>query len=247
MPGKGNRFLSDFGEDLALVQPYLRPVSLAAGEILYEVGETVRYVYFLRSGAVSKLTPFEDGAEIESALVGRGGAVGATAALGLRWSITRDVCHLACEAWSLPTERLAEACARSRVIHDALDRYCAWVMTCAVRNGACNARHSVDTRLCRWLLTCSDVLEEDEIALSQDVFAKMLGVQRSSVSPILQKLRRDGLIALERSRVRLLNRAGLLARACECYGAMKVEQGLWLEIRQEIAQSRGAESQIRRA
>lgn len=169
------------------------------------------------------------------------------AALGMRWSITRDVCHMACEAWRLPTERLVEASARSRVIHDALDSYCAWIMTCAVRNGACNACHSVDTRLCRWLLTCSDVLEEDEIALSQDVFAKMLGVQRSSVSPILQKLRRDGLIALERSRLRLLNRAGLLARACECYKAMRVEQGLWSEIRQEIAQNCGAQSQIRRA
>ena len=88
------------------------------------------------------------------------------------------------------------------------------------------------------------MLEEDEIALSQDVFAKMLGVQRSSVSPILQKLRRDGLIALERSRLRLLNRPGLLARACECYNAMRAEQGLWSEIRQEIAQNSGVKNQI---
>jgi CRP-like cAMP-binding protein len=237
MPGRGNRFLQAFGEDLALVQPHLRPVALAAGEVLFEAGDTIRHVYFLQSGVVSKLTAFEDGTEIECALIGRGGAVGAMSALGLRTSITRDVCHMPCEALQLSTGRLAEASRRSAVIHDALDHYCAWKMTCAVRNGACNARHSVDHRLCRWLLTCSDVLEEDEIALPQDVFAKMLGVQRSSVSPILQKLRRDGLVALERSRLRLLNRAGLLSRACECYDAMRVAERQWLDFGRDPAQS----------
>jgi hypothetical protein len=93
-------------------------------------------------------------------------------------------------------------------------------MSYAIRNGACNARHPVEQRLCRWLLTCSDVLEEPEIRLPQDVFAKMLGVQRTSVNPILQRLRADGLIELGRSRLILTDRTGLSGRACECYETM---------------------------
>jgi hypothetical protein len=101
-------------------------------------------------------------------------------------------------------------------------------MNYAIRNGACNARHPIEQRLCRWLLLCCDVLGQDEIALPQDVFAKMLGVQRSSVSPILQKLRLLGLISLERARLRVLSRERLLARACECYAAMTATNHLLL-------------------
>jgi CRP-like cAMP-binding protein len=246
MAGRGNAFLDNFGPDVALVTPYLRPVSLAAGEVICEAGERIRHVYFLSSGAVSKLTPFEDGSEIECALVGRKGAVGAMSALGLKTAVTRDVCHLPCEALRLPVERLAEATARSQRIHDVLDHYCAWLMAAAVRNGACNARHAVDQRLGRWLLQCADALQEDEIALSQDVFAKMLGVQRSSVSPILQKLRREGLVALERSRLRVLDRAGLLARSCECYAAMKSTERQWVNYSQSYDQNTGALRRIGR-
>jgi CRP-like cAMP-binding protein len=224
------------GEDISCLRPHLHPVSLTAGEVLCEAGDRIRHIYFLQSGAVSMLTPFEDGSEIECALIGREGAVGAMAALGLRSAITRDVCHLPCQALRLPAARLAEAGQRSRRVRDALDRYCAWKMVCAVRNGACNARHGVEQRLCRWLLVCSDVLEQDEIALPQDVFAKMLGAQRSSVSPILQKLRRDGLIRLDRARLRLIDRAGLLGRSCECYAVMKSAERQWLSFDQPRAE-----------
>jgi CRP-like cAMP-binding protein len=244
MAGRGNAFLDAFGADVALIEPHLRPVSLAAGEVICEAGDQIRHVYFLSSGAVSKMTAFEDGSEIECALVGRKGAVGAMAALGLRTAVTRDVCHLPCEALRLPVERLAEATARSQRIHDALDRYCAWLMASAVRNGACNARHSVDQRLGRWLLQCADALEQDEIALSQDVFAKMLGVQRSSVSPILQKLRRDGFITLERSRLKVLDREGLLARSCECYAVMTSTERQWLNFSRSKDENMGSGRRI---
>jgi CRP-like cAMP-binding protein len=213
--------LAAFGADLELVRPHLRRVALEAGAVLCEPGERIRNVYFLEGGVVSKLTVFEDGAEIECALVGREGAVGALSALGLRTSVTRDICHLPVRAHVIDAALLAEIARRSPRIHDALDRYCAWKMTYAIRNGACNARHAVEQRLCRWLLTCSDVLQEREIRLSQDVFAKMLGVQRTSVNPILQRLRADGLVALGRSRLALMDRDGVRARACECYDSMR--------------------------
>lgn len=221
MARRTNRFLASFGADIALVRPYLREVTLDAGQVLCEPGDHIRYVYFLHEGVVSKMAVFEDGTEIECALVGCEGAVGAMSALGLRTSITRDICHLRVRALTMEAARLAEAARLSDTIHDALDRYCAWKMSYAIRNGACNARHSVEQRLCRWLLTCSDVLGEPQIRLPQDVFAKMLGVQRTSVNPILQRLRCEGLIELGRSRLTVLDRDGLRERACECYDAMR--------------------------
>jgi CRP-like cAMP-binding protein len=218
---RSNRFLASLGSDIERLRPHLREVTLSAGQVLCEPGDRIRTIYFLHEGVVSKLTVFHDGAEIECALVGREGAVGATAALGLRTAVTRDVCHLPGRAVAIDAARLAEAAQGSEAFRQALDRYCAWKMTYAIRNGACNARHPVEQRLCRWLLTCSDVLEEPEIRLPQDVFAKMLGVQRTSVNPILQRLRADGLIELGRARLTLLDRDGLSARACECYEALR--------------------------
>lgn len=228
MARRGSRFLASLGADAALIRPHLREVTLKAGQVLCEPGERIRNVYFLCGGVVSKMAVFEDGSEIECTLVGREGAVGAMSALGLRRSVTRDICHLNAPALTMEVARLREIVRVSEPIHDALDRYCAWKMSYAIRNGACNARHPVEQRLCRWLLTCSDVLEQSDIRLPQDVFATMLGAQRTSVNPILQRLRGEGLIELGRSRVTLRDRQGLKAWACECYEAMRWEDSYLL-------------------
>ena len=222
---RSNGFLASFGPDIALIRPHLREITIPAGEVLSEPGEQISKVYFLNEGLVSKLAVFEDGTEIECALAGRAGAVGAMSALGLRTSVTRDVCHMRASASVIGVTRLAEAARASTRIHDALDSYCAWKMTYAIRNGACNALHPVEQRLCRWLLTCADELEESEIRLPQDVFAKMLGVQRTSVNPILQRLKADQVIALGRSRLVVLDRDRLMDRACECYAVMRRSDG----------------------
>ena len=216
-----NRLLAAFGEDLALIRPKMRGVTLEAGQVLSEPGEPFHIAYFVQYGAVSKLTVFEDGSEIETALVGREGAIGVISALGVRNAMTRDICHTQVRALAIDTRALATAAHVSERIHTTIDNYCVWVMSCAIRNGACNARHGVEQRLCRWLLTCSDVLEQREIRLPQEVFAKMLGVQRTSVNPILQRLRGKGLIDLSRSRLTLSDRPGLIEHTCECYEAMR--------------------------
>lgn len=215
--GVGNTFLAQLGDELELLRPHLRRVALKSGQVLCEPGERLRLVYFLESGAVSKLTVFADGSEIEGALIGREGAVGATAALGLTTAATRDVCHLIATAMTIGVAQLADAAAGSPRVRALLDSYCAFKMIQSIRNGACNARHPVEPRLCRWLLTCSDVLESEDIRLPQDLFAKMLGAQRTSVNPILRRFQALGLIALGRARLTLLDRPGLEARACECY------------------------------
>lgn len=221
-----NSILNAFGPDCEGLRPYLTDVTLQAGEVLFEAGEEIRYIYFLHHGAVSKLTVFADGGEIESAFVGREGAVGAMAALGLGRSITRDICHVEARASRLPAERLREAFRTSPRIQEAIERYVVWKTAYAIRSGACNARHSVRQRLCRWILTCRDVLETRELTLSQDVFAKMLGVQRTSVNPILQDLKAAGALSLGRARITVKDGPLLMARSCECYAAMKQDHDL---------------------
>ncbi|HEY4029398.1 MAG TPA: Crp/Fnr family transcriptional regulator [Caulobacteraceae bacterium] len=221
MSPRTNRFLASLGDEIELIRPHLRESVLRPGQVLCEPGDTIRQVFFLHEGLVSKLTVFEDGTEIECALIGRDGAIGATSAIGMRTAITRDVCHLKARAACIDAVALERAAHQCKPIHQAIDGYCAWKMSYIIRNGACNARHSVEQRLCRWLLTCSDVLDRRQIDLRQDIFAKMLGVQRSSVNPILQRLQADGLIETGRGRVILMQRAALIARACECYPAMR--------------------------
>ncbi len=221
---RANRFLASLGDDVELIRPHLRESVLRPGQVLCEPGDTVRLVYFLHEGLVSKLTVFEDGTEIECALVGRHGAIGATAAIGLKTAITRDVCHLKARASCIDTAALERAARASERIHQAIDDYCAWKMSYVIRSGACNARHSVEQRLCRWLLTCADVLERRQIDLRQDIFAKMLGVQRSTINPILQRLQAEGLIEIGRGRLVITQRPALIGRACECYPAMRVPQ-----------------------
>jgi CRP-like cAMP-binding protein len=223
---RNNGVLAAIGEDYDLVRPHLREVTLRAGQVLCEPGDALRYVWFPHSGAISKLMTFEDGSEIECALIGREGAVGAATVLGPRRAVTRDICHVGAQASRLEARRLIEACSASPHIHEVIQQYIIRKLCVAIRNGACNACHSVEQRLSRWLLTCSDVLESDEIALPQDVFAKMLGVQRTSVNPTLRALQAAGAVALSRSRLAIRDRAVLNRHACECYQAMRRDQQL---------------------
>lgn len=223
-----NRILEAMGPDVELLRPHVTEVCIRSGQVLCEPGEQIDFVHFFHCGVVSKVTPFEDGSEIECALVGRDGAIGVMSALGVRTAVTRDICHIEARASRTPVAALSEAARQSQRVHDTLDRYCAWKMSAAIRCGACNACHSVEQRLCRWLLTCLDVLATDEIRLSQDVFASMLGVQRTSINPVLRSFQAGGLITLGRSRVTITDRDGLQDRACECYAALKrTEQTTW--------------------
>jgi CRP-like cAMP-binding protein len=216
-----NRILDAMKSDVELLTPHLTEVRLKPGDVLCEPGDTIDAVYFFHSGLVSKVTAFSDGQEIECAMTGRNGAAGVMSALGVTIAVTRDVCHLQADASKISVAALSRAAAASPRIHDVLDRYCAWKMSCAIRSGACNACHAVEQRLCRWLLMCMDMLGEPDIRLPQEVFAAMLGVQRTSINPVLRSFQASGLLHLGRSRVRIVDSERLQARACECYAAMQ--------------------------
>jgi CRP-like cAMP-binding protein len=219
-----NRLLDAFSADIRLIEPHLRFMTLPAGRCISEQGDQVRQVLFLENGFVSNLAAFEDGTEIECAYVSRDGAVGVFSAMGIRTSVTRDVCLIEAQGYAVDSQVLSAASARSPRVREVLDRYCAAKMNYALRVGACNGRHSVDQRLARWLLTCADAICSDAIPISQDLLAKLLGVQRTSINPALQRLKSCGMLSLSRSRIIIEQRGGMEERCCECYRALRATE-----------------------
>jgi len=228
-----NHLLLAVGAELEDLRPHIRDVELKVRQVLSEPGDDLRTVYFLHDGLVSKVAAFEDGTEIDCVIVGREGAVGAMTALGLRTALTRDICRCEAAASAIDAQVLRAALRRSPRVATVMHRYCIWKMSCAIRNGACNAVHKIEQRLARWLMTACDTLGEDDIRLPQDVLGKMLGVQRSSINPLLQKFRGAGLIDFRRSHIVVNDRAGLTRRACSCYVE---ETALREEMERELAQ-----------
>jgi CRP-like cAMP-binding protein len=210
---------------LGLIEADLVRTTLRAGQVLNEPGDEIRSIYFLAEGVVSKFAVFGNGHEVECVLVGPNSAIGALAAVGFRTALTRDVSIFDAQAWSLPRTRLEWACKHSPRVARAVERSCQSQMRYAIQVGACNAVHGVEQRLSRWLLSCSTLLQQPEIGLGQEVIAKILGVQRSSINPMLQRFQSDGLIALRRSRVTVVDPEGLERRACECYATLDLSQG----------------------
>jgi len=209
-----NSVLRAFGPDVELVRADLIRGRLEGGQVLNEPGEEIRNVFFPIEGVVSKFAVFESGQEVECVLTGRNSAVGAFAAMGVVSALTRDVSVMEADGLSLPRARLEWACRNSTLIASAVARCCEAQMTYAIRIGACNAVHGIEQRLSRWLLCCSSLLSRNDIHLRQEVFARVLGVQRSSINPMLQRFQSDGLIELGRSRLSIVDPAGLRRRAC---------------------------------
>lgn len=216
-----NQFLSRIQNYTDVLHGELLEVSLHRGEVLHEPGEPFSHVYFLHDGAVSEQALLEDGAGIECLLIGNEGVVGAMSTLGFRNAFTRNVCRVAAKASCIQVPRLRVLCGHSPPLREALHLYCGWKMSCALRNAACNGRHTVEQRLSRWLLACSDLLHREEILLTQDALAEILGVQRTSINPVLRRYQGLGILALGRERITILNRGLLRVRACECYESAK--------------------------
>lgn len=211
-----NLLLGSLGPDRRLIEEHIEEVTLKPGEVLHESGSPIQHLYFPHHGLITKLTVFEDGTEVGSALVGRSGFVGMDTFLGLGTALTRAWCPQAVVASRIKASRFHEASRCSPGIADTVARYLSYRATVALRNGACHACHPLAQRLCRVLLTCARALESPDIWMPQDLLSKTLGVQRSSVNPLLQRLRAAGVIALGRGRVTILQPARLKRLTCEC-------------------------------
>ena len=216
-----NRLLAALDpSDYALVRPHLRTACFERGAILQEQGAPVTHVYFPMNGLVSLVSVMEDGQEVETAAVGRDGAVGAFVGLG-RWNaFTRAAVQIPAACAVITESEFRAAVSQSERIRDLILRFKEALLGQVQQTAACNALHPLEDRLARWLLQALDLMDERELPLTQESIAKMLGVRRTSVTLIANRLQADGLIRYPRGHIVVLNRVGLEEVACECYRAI---------------------------
>ena len=220
MPSR-NLLLRSLGPALEQVRGRLSPTVLRAGQVIYEPGDSVDRIYFPISGLISARALMETGHQMECVLVGRTSALGAVTAGGFHNSLTRDVCLIESHAWSMSLSDLHAAMRTVSEVEQQLKRFSFGQMAYAVRSGVCNALHTAEQRVARWLLIAADLLDGPEVRIAQEELSNVLGLQRSAVNPILQKLRAEAVLDLSRSRIAIINPGALERRACECLGALR--------------------------
>lgn len=196
--------------------PHLSSVSFNSGRVIKHAGDNVDSIYFPTDGLTSTRAVLQDGHEIECALIGRTNGLGTVAALGYARSPTRFVCLTDGHAWKIALSHLASAVRSAPTVRRQLKLFCFAEMGYAVHVGVCNAMHSAEQRLARWLTTAADLLGRPEVRLPQEELASGLGLQRSAVNLILQRLKSEGLVDVARSRILIVDADRLNRRACEC-------------------------------
>jgi len=207
----------------ARVYPHLEPVRIALGDVLQESDRPMRYVYFPTDCIVSLLNVMEDGSAAEIAIVGNEGVVGVSLFMGGETSPTRAVVQSAGTAYRLKGEFLKDEFFRTGFMQRSLLRYTQALLTQMAQTAVCNRHHTLDQQLCRWLLLSLDRLLTDELVMTQELIANMLGVRREGVTEAAGKLQKAGLISYHRGHIHILDRKGLESRSCECYQVVKRE------------------------
>jgi CRP-like cAMP-binding protein len=210
-------------EEYARLVPDLEWVPLPLGEVLSEPGTQMRHVYFPTTAIVSLLYVMEDGASAEIAVVGNCGIVGVSLFMGGETTTSRAVVQSAGYAYRLKGQLLKNAFLHAGPMQRLLLRYTQALLTQMAQTAVCNRHHTVDQQLCRWLLLSLDRLESNELTMTQELIANMLGVRREGVTEAAGKLQQAGLIHYSRGKITVVDRPGLEARACECYAVVKKE------------------------
>jgi CRP-like cAMP-binding protein len=221
---KANEVLSALPlEEYARVLPSLERVTLDLGKVLYEPGERLNYIYFPTTSVVSMLYIMEDGSTAEMGLVGCDGALGIALFLGGETTRNRAVVQIAGASLRMNAKVLRQEVARGGALLHSLLRYTQGLITQISQTAVCNRLHPVEKRLCRWLLLCHDRVKMDELIMTQEFIANMLGGRRESVTVAAGHLQDSGLIHYSRGHIRIVDRKGLEANACECYRTVKNE------------------------
>jgi CRP-like cAMP-binding protein len=201
----------------------LESIELRLGQVIYEPGATLSHVYFPTTAIVSMLYALENGASAEIAIVGNEGIVGIALFMGGESTPSRAVVQSAGRAFRLKAQILKDEFAQADAVLHLLLRYTQALITQMAQTAVCNRHHSIDQQLCRWLLLSLDRLDGNELVMTHELIANMLGVRREGVTEIAQKLQAAGLIKYFRGHITVLNRAGLKKRTCECYEVVKRE------------------------
>ena len=219
-----NRLLAAIPDpELARWTPFLEPVDLPLGRVLYESGVRLSYVYFPTSAIVSLLYVMTDGASAEIAVVGHEGIVGISLFMGGESTINRAVVQSAGRGFRLRASVLMQEFNRSGPVLHLLLRYTQALITQMAQTAVCNRHHTLDQQLCRWLLHSLDRLDGNSLAMTQQLIANMLGVRREGVTDAAGALQKSGLIRYQRGHITVVDRDGLERRTCECYRVVKQE------------------------
>jgi CRP-like cAMP-binding protein len=224
-----NRNLSSNNELLASLPPEaadaararLELVDLAAGTLLYESGSLLRHSFFPVTAVVSLVSPLLNGDSAEVAVVGRDGVVGVCAFMGGGLSLSGAMVQRSGLAWRISARDIADLSRNSEAVMQQLLRYTQSLFTQMSQTSACNRHHALSVRLCRWLLQHSDRQEGDELHITQERIAGLLGVRREGITATALKLQQAGLIRYFRGRIQMLDRVGLEQHSCECYRVMQ--------------------------
>ena len=202
----------------------LEEVSLPLGRSIYEAGVQMHHLYFPIEGIISLLQVMENGSSGEIAVVGNEGVVGISLFMGGETTPSRAVVQSRARAHRLPAGTLQTEFKRGGELQHLLLRYTQALITQMSQTAVCNRHHSVEQQLCRWLLMSVDRLPPgDELVMTQELIANMLGVRREGVTEAARKLQDAGLIRYARGHITVLDRPKLEARVCECYAAVKKE------------------------
>lgn len=202
---------------------HLEAVDMPLGKVLCNAGAEVRHVYFPTTSIVSLMYALENGATAETAVVGFEGIVGVSLFMGGESSPCSAVVRSAGRSYRLSAELLLEEFHRCGRVQRIMLRFAQAMITQMSQTAVCNRHHSVDQQLCRWLLLSLDRLRSDEVLMTQEQIATILGVRREGITAAATCLQRDGLIHYARGRISVLDRPGLEKRSCECYSAVKAE------------------------
>ena len=209
--------------ELMRLLPHLERVLLPLGTAIYESGGKQGHVYFPASGIVSLLYVMNDGSAAEIAVVGNEGMVGIALFMGGETTPSRAVVQSAGSAWRLEAAVLKAEFERGGSLQRLLLRYTQALITQMTQTAVCNRHHLLEQQLCRWLLLSLDRLPSNQLVMTQQLIANMLGVRREGVTEAAGRLQADGLIDYSRGHINVLDRAQLEARACECYAVVRRE------------------------
>jgi CRP-like cAMP-binding protein len=219
-----NRLLQQLPKaQLARALSHMERVPVQKNQILYEAGEPISHIYFPLSGLVSLVVFAGDKVGVEIGVVGNEGIAGVPALLGVDRSPMRAFVQIPGHVLRISAAEWKRHAAQLEAVRELACRYMLLLFNQIAQSTACNRLHPTEERLCRWLLMAHDRVDSDELALTQEFIAQMLGVRRPSVTVVAGMLQKAGLIVYRRGRIRIVDRAGLEKAACECYSSVKKE------------------------
>ena len=223
-PPTANRLLAALPEEeYQRLAPHLEPFALPLGLVLYESGTHLPHVYFQTDGIVSLLYVMENGSSAEIAVTGSEGVVGVSLFMGGGHTTSRAVVQCSGHAYRLQAGYMMQEFERGGYLQNVLLRFTQALITQMAQTAVCNRHHTIDQQLCRWLLLSLDRLPGNQVKMTQELIANMLGVRREGVTAAASQLRSAGLVSYQRGLITVLDRPALEKRVCECYAVVKKE------------------------